>query len=235
MFAIFKREFKSYFTSLWGYVFLAAFLIIAAYVFIMLNITYSYGGMTPFFQQFITLVMFVLPILTMRLFAEDRKQKTDQLLFTSPVSSMGVAIGKFLSVFAVFLVGVIIMLLYPLALSFYGDTPVAETMSAFVGFALFSGAILAIGMFMSSLTESQVIAAISTYAIIITMFILPNFVLSNISNPVLSEVVGSISLLDHFNDFTIGVLNLESLIYYASFIVVFVFLTGIIIERRRFS
>jgi len=235
MFAVFKREFKSYFTSLWGYIFLAAFLAIGAITYITINLMYSMASMSAYFQTMITLVMFILPILTMRIFSEDMKQKTDQLLYTAPVSSLSIVVGKFLAVYAVFLIGLVLMAWFPISLSFFGAVPVAETISMFVGFALFCGSVIAIGVFMSSLTESQVIAAIATYAFVIGTVLLTSSLLPIISNNVLSEIVGAFSLMNKFSDFSIGVLSLSPILYYISFMVIFVFLTNMTLQKRRFS
>lgn len=235
MLAIFKRELKSYFTSLWGYVYLAAYLAICAFAYIGCNLYNGLASMEPYFQSILTLIMFILPILTMRVFAEDARQKTDQLLYTAPVSSLGIVLGKFLAVYVVFLIGLLITALFPLTLSFYGTVPLATTISLFIGFALFCGSVLAIGVFMSSLTESQVIAAISTYAVIIVMVLFSSLLLPMINNPILSDIVSWLSITSQYNDFTIGVLSLKPILYYLSLMVVFVFLTHMTIQKRRFS
>ncbi len=235
MLAIFKRELRSYFTSLWGYIYLAAFLGLCAFAFIACNLVNGLASMEPYFQSILTLIMFTLPILTMRIFAEDARQKTDQLLYTAPVSSLGIVLGKFFAVYAVFLIGLLITVLFPITLSFYGTVPAATTISLFVGFALFCGSILAIGMFMSSLTESQVIAAISSYAVIVGMVLISSLLLPNISSPFWSNVVSWLSITSQYNDFTIGVLSLKPILYYVSLMVIFVFLTHMTIQKRRFS
>jgi hypothetical protein len=235
MFAVFKREFRSYFTSLWGYIFIAAFIALGAVSYITINLSSAMASMSYYFQSMITLVMFVLPILTMRIFSEDMKQKTDQLLYTAPVSSLSIVLGKFLAVYSVFLIGLLITAWFPISLSFFGKVPVAETISMFVGFALFCGSIIAIGVFMSSLTESQVIAAIATYAFVIGTIMLSSMLLPKVTNNVLSDVIGWFSLTNKFSDFLIGVLSLAPILYYISFMVIFVFLANMTLQKRRFS
>lgn len=155
--AIFNREFNSYFTSMLGYVFLTIFLLLTGVMFYVINIRFMTARMTNFFSIVNNWALFLLPLLTMRLFSEDRKQKTDQLLLTAPISTKEIVFGKYLAAFGIFMVGVLITLIYPVILAFTGNLPIAETISCYVGFILLCSAILAIGAFMSSITESQIV------------------------------------------------------------------------------
>jgi ABC-2 type transport system permease protein len=234
MTAIFKRELKAYFSSMLGYVFLTILLLLTGTMFFLYNLTQKSGSMTNFFAGTISWVIFILPILTMRLFSEDRKSKTEQLLLTAPVSLWEIVLGKFLAAFCVFLIGTAITALYPIILSFYGKIPLAETISVYVGFILFCGIIISIGAFMSSLTESQIVAAVATYGVVVVMVFL-NIIAGNISNPTIAAILTWISPTARFSDFTMGVLNLEPILYYISMIGIFLFLTVRVFEKRRWS
>lgn len=232
--AIFKRELKAYFTSMLGYVFLTIFVLLCGVMFFMNNILSVTTSMTNFFGSMISWSTFILPILTMRLFSEDRRQKTDQLLLTAPVNIYEIVLGKFFAAVCAFLVGTAFTLLFPIVLNFYGEVPVAETISCYIGFILFSSTIIAIGAFMSSITESQIVAAISTYGVVIlTMFL--SGLSGRVTNSILMTVLMWISPLHRFTDFTMGVLNIESIIYYLSFIAIFLFLSMRVFEKRRWS
>jgi ABC-2 type transport system permease protein len=163
MLAIYKKEFRSYFTSMIGYVFMAFFLAIIGIYFYAQNL-YSRSANFEYTMSAVTFLFVLLaPLLTMKLLAEENKQKTDQLLFTSPVSASSIVIGKFLSVFTVFLIVMGITCLYPLIMLQYGKIPLATAYSSILGFTLLGGAYLAMGLFISSLTESQVIAAVISF------------------------------------------------------------------------
>lgn len=127
--AIFNREFNSYFTSMLGYVFLTIFLLLTGVMFYVVNIRFMTARMTNFFSIVNNWALFLLPLLTMRLFSEDRKQKTDQLLLTAPISTKEIVFGKYLAAFGIFMVGVLITLIYPVILAFTGNLPIAETIS----------------------------------------------------------------------------------------------------------
>lgn len=230
--AIFNREFNSYFNSILGYVFLTIFLLLTGVMFYMVNIGYMTASMTSFFATVNNAAVFFLPLLTMRLFSEDRKLKTDQLLLTSPVSTGEMVVGKYLASLGVLVVGTAITLVYPIIIAFSGNLPVAETIGCYVGFILLCGVILSIGAFMSSLTESQIVAAIATYGALIFTIMLGS-VASFVPNEVISQILLWLSPMQRFADFTLGILNFESIIYYISLIGLFLFFTTMVFEKRR--
>ncbi len=167
MLAIYKKEIRTYFTSFVGYMFLAFFLgFVAVYQYIYnlyigyANFAYAINGTTTFF-------LFLVPMLTMRIVAEDKRQKTDQLLFTSPVSISRIIIGKYLALLTVFAIAVVIVALYPLILRNYGPTSLSIAYSTLLAFFLLGSTYMAIGMLISSLTESQIFAAVLTFVVIL--------------------------------------------------------------------
>lgn len=231
--AIFKRELRSYFSSMPGYIFLAMFLLLAGVLFYLNNIVFGVTSVKNLFQLLTTWEVFILPILTMRLFAEDRKLKTDQLLMTAPVSVKSIVLGKFLAAFMMVISALVVMLVYTIIISFFGTMNWAETISCFVGFALLCAFVLSIGTFMSSLTDSQIVAAISTYAILIVTVFLGN--IASAASGVLKSALLWISPTERFLDFAMGILDPSALVYYISLTVLFLFLTVSVTERRRFA
>lgn len=230
--AIFKRELKAYFTSMLGYVFLTIFLLLTGAMFYIVNLYRATSTMTGFFLNINVWSLFLLPMLTMRMFSEDRKLKTDQLLLTAPISVREMVLGKYFAAVGVFLIGTAVTALYPIIISLFGTLPLAETVSCYIGFILLCMSVIAIGAFMSSLTESQIVAAISTYGILIALMFLSNAA-SSISSEAVVKTLLWVSPMQRFSEFTMGILSLESVIYYISVIVLFLFLTVMSFEKRR--
>lgn len=171
MLAIYKKELRSYFTSMIGYIFIAFFLIIIGIFFFVQNLLYGSANFEYSLSNITFIFMLLTPILTMRLMAEENRQKTDQLLLTSPLTAEAIVIGKFLAVFSVYMVVVAIICTYPLIMMMYGNVPLLSGYAGILGFALLGGAFLAMGLFISSLAESQVVAAvISFFVFILTYF-----------------------------------------------------------------
>ena len=149
-----------------------------------------------------------------------------------PISTKEIVFGKYLAAFGIFMVGVLITLIYPVILAFTGNLPIAETISCYVGFILLCSAILAIGAFMSSITESQIVAAVATYGVLIFTLLLGS-VASNVSNEIIVKILLWLSPVQRFSDFTLGILNFEPIIYYLSITSLFLFFTVMVFERRR--
>lgn len=173
MLAIYKRELKAYFTSMIGYFFLAFFLVFLGIYFVVFNLINAYANFEYIPDQMVYLFIFIVPIITMRILAEEKKQKTDQLLFTSPVSITGIVLGKYFAVVTVFFTAICFMLFYPLILSQFGTIGMGMAYSSILGFFLMGCAYLAIGMFLSAVSENQIIAAVlSVVVILITNLIM---------------------------------------------------------------
>ena len=172
MTAIYKRELKSYLTSMVGYLFIFFILVLTGIYFS----AYQLGAAYPRFEYTLSALTFVflisVPILTMRVLAEERKQKTDQLLLTAPVSVEKIVFGKYLALVAVFAIPVVIMCVYPLIMSKFGTISYASAYTGILGFFLLGCANLAIGVFMSALTESQVIAAVLTFVFLFAFYMM---------------------------------------------------------------
>jgi ABC-2 type transport system permease protein len=174
MLAVLRRELKAYFTSPLGFAFVGFFILLAGIFFAISNLLQSNPNYTGVLQTFTFIFMFLVPILTMRLLSDDAKQKTDQLLITSPLSVPAIVIGKYLAAIAVFLIVVLITVLYPVIMSFYAIGGLAwwEILGGYIGFFLLGAAMIAVGLFFSSTTDNQMIAAVETYATLLVIWIL---------------------------------------------------------------
>ncbi|AUS97758.1 ABC transporter permease [Clostridium thermosuccinogenes] len=232
MLAIFKREVKSYFYSPIAYVLIGLFILISS-IFFLSNLYGGYAEFNSNLSQMNFLLLFILPILTMRTLSEDRKNGTEVLLVTSPVSITGIVVGKYLAALAVFLVMTAITFIYQFILFGFGDPAVAQLVGGYVAFILLGASFISVGVFASSLTESQIIAAVTGIISLLIMWLMGY--ISNFTTGILAKVLSWFSLLERYNDFNLGILNLGSIVYYLSFIFVFIFLTIRVIEKRRWS
>ena len=234
MFAIFKRELKAYFTSPLGYVFLAIFYAFSGLFFYIFSLSVGSTDISSvFLMMFIVLMVFV-PLLTMRLLSEDKKQKTDQLILTAPVSLLSIVMGKFLAAYAIFALGVAVMPVYGFVMSTFATVSWLPIWGNTVGLLLLGGIFVSIGLFISSLTENQMIAAIGGFFINL-MILLMNTLKSALPNGFLQDVLSSISVYSRYSEITNGIFSLSSLIFFVSVIFIFLFLTVRVLEKRRWA
>ncbi len=234
MTAIYKREMRSYLTSPVGYVFLAVFYAISGYYFFATSLVGNTTDMSYVFSNLFSIVIFLVPMLTMRLFSEERRQKTEQALFTAPVRFTGIVMGKFLACLTMYLMGMGITLVYFLVLCAFRIPDAAVFFGNFLGLGLLGAALCAIGIFISSLTESQVIAAVGSLAIGLLLLFSNSFT-PVVSNQLVSKLILNLSFYEHYLDFTRGLLNLADLTFFVSMTGLFLFLTVRHLERRRIS
>jgi ABC-2 type transport system permease protein len=174
MLAIFRRELKAYFTSPIGFTFVGFFLLLAGVFFSISNLLSGNPVFTGVLSNLTFIFLFLVPILTMRLISEESRQKTDQLLITSPIGITGIVLGKYLAAVGVFLITLLITVLYPVIMSFYSILGLAwwEILGGYIGFFLLGSAFIAVGLFFSSLTDNQLIAAVETFAALLLIWIL---------------------------------------------------------------
>ena len=234
MTAIYKREMRSYLTSPVGYVFLAVFYAISGYYFFATSLVGNTTDMSYVFSNLFSIVIFLVPMLTMRLFSEERRQKTEQALFTAPVRFTGIVMGKFLACLTMYLMGMGITLVYFLVLCAFRIPDAEVFFGNFLGLGLLGVALCAIGIFISSLTESQVIAAVGSLAIGLLLLFSNSFT-PVVSNQLVSKLILNCSFYEHYLDFTRGLLNLADLTFFVSITGLFLFLTVRHLERRRIS
>lgn len=235
MSAIYKRELKSYFTSPIGYVFLTVYMAFSGILFYALNI---YQGTANFVYYFSSISSFPLiifiSILTMKLLTEERKNKTDQLLLTSPVSLTGIVVGKFFAAFTVFALSVSVVIIYIVFMAFYAELDLLAILGNILGLMLLGGLFISIGLFASSLTENQIIAAILSFFIMLALNLI-DIVSTAFPVQAVSDVINYISIYNRYNEFALGILNFANIIFFLSIISLFLFLTVRVIEKRRWN
>lgn len=234
MVAIFKKEFKNFFKTPIAYVFLAPFIFLASMQFIAI-LTYSNQASVDYILNYVNvLCLFIVPVLTMQLLSEEKAKKTDQLLLTSPIGVWDIVLGKFFAAYGVFFIGCLITLIYPVIFSNIGSPIISETIGQYIGFMLIWGTFIAVGLFVSSCTESQVVSAILTFVALFFLYQVDSWSQS-ITSELAKNIVGWFSVMSRYTDFQNGLLNLPNIIYYLSFIFVFLFLTKRNIENRRYK
>ena len=234
MSAIIKRELSSYFNSAIGYIVLAVFYFFSGLFFYMYCLLSNTTSMSYVFLSMLMIVMLVIPIITMKSFSEERKQKTDQALLTAPISLTEMVLGKFFGAFLLYCICNAIYVLYAVILSFYAAPDWAVFLTTMLGMLLMGGALIAIDMFISALTESQVIAAVVSIGIGLLIYMLDS--LSNVFNvDWLTTLFHNISFDAHFTNFINGIINLPSVVFFLSVIAIFLFLCVRVFEKRRWS
>ena len=231
--AIFKREFKAYFHTPVGFVLIAAY---AFFLGLNFSLLFQYGQplITEIIAGVSTVAAFVTPVLTMRLISDDRRQKVDQVLLTSPVTPFGIVMGKYLAALAVFAIGFAPTIIFEIVFATYCKVNVLAYFYALLGMILLGGALIAIGMFISSLTESPVIAAILTFFTNI-LIIYTASLSSMTSKAFLAKILNAMALIQAYENFTTAVFAPKDIIYFLSYSAVFIFLTVRSVESRRWA
>jgi len=287
MLAILKRELRAYFLSPIGYIFMSLFLLVGGVLFAFGNLITLSSQYTGFLGSILFMFLLAVPVLTMRLFTDEMRMRTDQLLLTSPVKIVDIVLGKYLAALLVFVVTLIVTIFYAILVAIYGDLDTWQTVGGYIGFLLVGCSFISVGLFVSATTENQVIAAIVTFSALLLAWIMDaiqsgvpsdqtsgiifagvialgaaawiyfstkNLYLGGgvllllaivilllvildkgIFLGFIANVLGWFSLLKRYQDFTRGLLRLDSIIYYLSFSGFFLFLTVRLIEKRRWS
>jgi len=252
--AIFQKDLKSYFTSPIAYVVLAVFMVISGYIFFNLlssfnvrlmqllqfkmqfpgiGITISLNDwiLNPLFDNMGVTLLLMVPALSMKLFAEEKKTGTFELIMTSPVTIIQIVMGKFFACLALFFTMLFLTVQYPLILYIYGNPDMGPVYTAYLGLFLMGATFIAIGLFTSALTENQIISAVISFGILLILWLI-SWLGENIGGE-LGETISYLSLFEHITDFTKGVLDTKDIIFYLSFTFFGLFLTFQVIESQR--
>ena len=232
--AVFEREISSYFTTMLGYIFIAIHIALCTINFISNNIIGGSASFSAMAETASIMFVFIVPILTMRSFAEEKKTKSDQLLLTSPISVSSIVWGKFFSALCVLLIALAVMLVFPIILYIFGSPYIGEIFTGYICLILIGSTFISIGMFISSITENQLISCIITMGILFLLW-MSNGYIGSVSNTALYTVLTSISLYAQVSDFYMSVLNVSSIVYFVSLTLLFLFFTVKAVERRRWS
>ena len=214
MFAVLKREFRSYFQNVIGWLFVAALMALFGLYFYVYNLRQGYPYLYYTLSAITIIFMIAVPILTMRSFAEDRKNKTDQLMLTAPVPVAKVVLGKYLAMLAVFTVDIAVFCVTPLILRAFGTIPMGESYIAILAFWLYGAASIAVGMFISALTESQVIAAVLTFVVLFISYMMQSLTgLISSDGNWLTKILNGLDLYAPFEKFQGGCLDITAILY----------------------
>ncbi len=234
--AIFKREFKAFFTTPLGYAYLSLMMFAHGLSFTDL---YSYGSadISYIFSTFFSFaaIFLLIPILTMRTMSEDRRQKVDQVLLTSPVSLYSIVFGKFFATLAIFMLGYTMTFVFQIIIAFQ-DVTVNWLIyiGNILGVLLIGSALIALGIFISSLTESQIVSAIVSFAASILLYMMDS-IAQSISIGWITTVVEKISFIGRYNTFAMGIIDYSNAVFFLGFAAIFIFLTVRVLDKRRYS
>jgi len=248
--AIYKKEVKTYFTSPIAYVAITVFLVLVGFFFYSLiwwfnsqslqmarypdylqQININQMVYSPLFNNISIILLLMIPLLTMRLFSEEKKIKTDELLYTSPISINQIILGKYFASLFVLLVMLLLTGILSIFTFVYGNPEIAPILSGYLGLFLMGAAFMAVGIFFSSLTENQIVSAILTFGTLLLFWILSWASAS--AAGMWKDVLNYLSIFQHFDDMTKGILDTTDVIYYLSFIFFGLFLTHSFIQSRR--
>lgn len=231
--AIFKKELKSYFTSPVGYVFMAVYFIYASLIFSSL-LLYGVSDIQSVFST-LTLSFFIIPVITMRTIAEEKRAKTDQLLLTAPISVSDIVIGKVLAAFAMYAIPTLATVVFAIIFEIFGSVSWSIVLSSYIGLLLIGLIYVCAGVFISSVTENQIVAAVVSFAFVLFASAYDSFIVPAFQNEIVYSVLNWFSINMRFNDFYYGIISFETVVYYLSLIALFVVLTVSGIEKRRFQ
>ncbi len=224
MWTVLKKELKTYFLSPIGYIAVGLFLVIYSVFFFLTTIMYGEVDLGNLYYATARYgLLLIVPILTMRMFAEERKTGTEQLLLTSPRSITSIVLGKFFAAVAVVLITLIISFMYFAIVSFFGKANIITVLVTILGFLLLAMAAISIGMLASSITENQVIAAILTIAFLVVPWFLPD----------INSSFSSINLMDKFMKFPYGLISPTDVVGFVSFTVMCILITILFMKRRK--
>lgn len=247
---IFKKELRLYFTSPVAYVIMTIFLLLSGYFFYSIFAFFTMASMQsamnpqmagqlnvtdsvlrPLFSNMSIILLLLMPLLTMRLIAEERRAGTIELLLTYPVRDGAVLLGKYLAAFALYAMMIGLTLLYPAILMYFARVEWGPLLTGYAGLLLMGGMFLSIGLFASALTENQIVAAVTTFGILLMFWVIGWS--ADYAGGVLGRVLSHLSILEHNDSFSKGIFDTKDLVYYMDFTLLALFLTLRSLESRR--
>jgi ABC-2 type transport system permease protein len=247
--AIAQKELKSYFSSPIAYIVIGFWALLYGYFFASLLAYFvrqsmqmsQFGGAQPvnineqmlrlLFQNVTILILFLMPMITMRTYAEEKRSGTIELLLTSPVTDWQIILGKFFGALGLYAVMLLVSLIHMGLLFVYGNPEWKPIATAYLGLLLFGGCFLSVGLLISSLTRNQIVAATVSFGVFLLLWILDW--MGTFAGPTMSGLLSYLSIIGHFDDFTKGVIDTTHLVYYVSFITFGLFLTAKSVDTER--
>ena len=233
MFTIWKRDLLGYFRTPIGYAFSGVFLSLAGLIFYLFNIRYLTSDILAYMNQLTTLLMLLSPLLTMRLLSEERQKKTDQLLFTSPISLTKIVVGKYLAASTVLFITLLLSQAYMLVIASYGRLYLGEWLAGYIGFFMQGLSFLALDLLVSSFAKNQITGAVAAFGANFFLWMID--MLSTSATGIVADIISFLSLYSRYQPFVLGQLSISSLFYYLCFIIACLLITIRILDARRFN
>jgi len=232
IFALMKKELQSFFFSPIAYIVFASFLMIVGYLFWVILVSSRVASLEPMLYNAAFILLLASPVLTMRLISEEKKSRTIELLLTSPVSPAEIIAGKFLACFVLYLVLIALTLQYPLILSFYStEFDLGPVYSGYIGLILIGAAFISLGLFASTLTENQIIAAMISFGGLILFWVFGWA--KNVFDNSFGEILGNLSIFDRYAEFLRGVVDSGNVVFFLVFTFIWLFLAARVLESDR--
>ena len=232
--AIYRREMGAFFTSGVAYVFLTVFTLLSGIFFFFGVIGSGTTETSPMFSSMFTIVLFLIPILTMKLLSEEKKNRTDQGLLTAPVGLWSIVLGKYFAALTLFVIAESVVFIYSIILAYLGDVVWSTLLGNYFAMLFLGSAFIAVGLFISSLTENQMASAVASMLALFVLYLFDSLA-SNISNEVVRKAMLSVSFYSRYLEFTQGIFNITSIVFFVSVAFIFNFLTVRGLDKRRWS
>lgn len=234
MFSMVKKEFETYFTTPFGFVFMGIFLLLSGLTFTMSNLLGGNGDLLGMFGLLANISFMTFPILTMRQYSEERKAGTEHLLLSSGLSVSSVVLGKYIAALLVFLLTLLATGVYAVIIIGYGTPNIGGLLASYLGFFLFGSAMIAVCSFTASFAENQVTAAIASFGLLFLLVMLASLSKS-MTVPVLKDIISALAVSERYDEFIRGIFRPGPVGYYICFASVFMYLTVKNVRRRQLS
>ena len=232
--AILKRELGAYFSSATAYVVMAVYFFFSGLFFNFYCISANSSSLSYVYGNMFYIILFLIPIITMKTFAEEKKQKSDQALLTAPTSLTEIVLGKFLGAFCLYAICCCIFLVYAVVISFFASPEWSVILCTFIGILLLGGSLIAINVFISVMTESMVVAAVIGMGVGLVIC-MTNYLISLIQVDWIKNILNKINFLSYYENFTYGILSIVDVVFFLSVTALFLFFTVRVLEKRRWS
>ncbi|MBE6862700.1 MAG: ABC transporter [Ruminococcus sp.] len=232
--AIYRREMGAFFTSGLAYVFLSVFFLVSGFFFYVGSVASATTDTSGMFSSMFLVVVILIPILTMRLMSEEKKNKTDQGLLTAPVSLWSIVLGKYFAALTLFIIAESIVFVYSLILSYYGTVVWSTLLGNYFAMLFLGAAFIAVGVFISSMTENQMASAVACFLALMLLYFIDS-IGSLIPVDFIADIFSSLSFYTRYIEFTMGIFNLSSVVFYLSAAFLFNFFTVRVFEKRRWG
>ena len=232
--AIYRREMSAFFISGVAYVFLAVFFLLSGIFFYNGVISAGTTETSAMFSSMFIIVLFLIPILTMKLMSEEKKNRTDQGLLTAPVGLWSIVLGKYFAALTLFIIAESIVFVYSIILGYLGQVVWSTLLGNYFAMLLLGAAFIAVGLFISSLTENQMASAVASMLVLFVLYLFDSFA-SRVSNEYIQKAMATLSFYSRYIEFTQGVFSLPSVVFFLSTAFIFNFLTVRVLDKRRWG